>query len=141
MWRVADPRWYDKAACAGAGAIDLFTIAGQDSESDPAKELRARNVCTRICRVREDCVIDAYNHEDTNVIRGGNRFVTGIGKSECMLCGTPAAKPGRLCFYCVHKRYCVSCDGPYATANADDEPGLCPACTPEQQMSRSKKAA
>lgn len=125
----------------GSSVIDLFTIATKPSAKTEERELRARNICTRVCPVREDCVIDAWKNSDTGQIRGGNRFVSGIGKSGCMLCETPAAKPGRLCFYCVHKRYCVSCGGPYAVATTDEENGHCPACVPKQDMSRIKKVA
>lgn len=140
-WKVSDPEWFKKAACQGAGVIDLFSIKNTPSAKAEERELRARNICTSRCTVREDCVIEGWKTSDTGVIRGGCRFVAGTGKSACALCGLPAAKPGRLCLYCVTKRYCVSCDGLYATAHQDDEPGLCPACRPEQDMSRIKKAA
>lgn len=141
-WRVEDERWYEKAACLGAGeASDLFTIATEPSEKAASRELRARNICTMNCPVREDCVIDAWKIGDTGVIRGGNRFVAGVGKYECMLCGTPAAKQGHLCMYCVCKRYCTSCGRAFAAADDKVEPELCPACDPQQNTSRIKKVA
>lgn len=140
-WKVEDPRWYERAACQGAGIIELFDIANQPSAKAEEKELRARNICTMYCPVREDCAIESWKNNDTGVIRGGCRFVSGIGRSACMLCGMPTAKSGRLCLYCVCKRYCVSCEREYATAHQDDEPGLCPVCDPEQNTSRIKKVA
>lgn len=146
LWKVEDKQWFAKAACQGADVSDLFGLPelekGQEATpEDKKRDLRARNICTMYCHVREDCVIDGFLTNDTGIIRGGNRFVKGMGKSPCMMCGLPVAKPGRLCMYCVCKRYCVNCEREYATANPDDEPGLCPACDPEQNTSRVKRTA
>lgn len=138
-WKVEDPNYYQNGACRGIGdVLSLFSIANEPSASAAAKELRARNVCAN-CTVRRDCVIEGFLWKDTGVIRGGVRFVQGMHKYPCMLCGLPAAKKGRLCLYCLSKRYCVLCGRGYATVNAEDEPGLCPACSPVQEKSRIKR--
>jgi hypothetical protein len=138
-WRVVNERWYEQAPCLGSGeTVDLFGIVTEVSARSEAKELRARNMCAS-CTERDDCLVEAWDKGDSGVIRGGVRFVSGMGKHPCMLCGLPCAKAGHLCLYCVSKRYCVTCDRPYATANVEDDDKLCPACDPTQNTSRIKK--